>query len=322
MGAATVLMRALCLIAALLLISPLQAVAQQYPNKPLRLIVPFAAGGTTDVLARTVAEQLGASVKQAVIVENRTGGNSLVGGQVVASATPDGYTLLFVGGASLSTVFNKTVPFDFWTALTPVAPLYQGGYFLVVNSSFPANTFKEFLAYVKERPGKLNYGGFGGIVLATEALKAAAGLDVVHIPYKGSAPMTAALLSGEIQMAFDAIVSYRALIQAGRIKVLANGGATRSTEYPDVPTVAESGFPGFLTAFNGGVWAPAGTPRDSITLLNRELNVITRNPTYRERVRNAGAEVNAGSPEDLHRTIKTEIDFWTKVAAAVNFRPE
>jgi len=297
--------------------------AQDYPAKAIRLVVPYPPGGTTDVVARDVAEQLSIRLKQPVIVDSKPGGNTLIGGNIVANAQPDGYTLLFIGGSSMTTVYNKTVPFDLWTALTPVAPLYQGPYFVMVSKSLPANNIPELVQYAKAHPGKLNYGASGpGTMLAAEAFKAAAGINLTHVPYKGSSPVTMALIADEIQVVFDAIVSYRPHLQVGKFKLIGSAGARRSADFPNAPTMIESGFPGFITGFNGGVWAPAGTPRPIIDRLNRELNAITETAQFRERTRQAGAEPLSGSPENFGNIIRNEVGFWTRAAQAANYKPE
>lgn len=299
------------------------ALAQEYPARSIRLVVPYSAGGTTDVVARVVAEQLSERLKQPVVVDPKPGGNTLVGGNMVANAPPDGYTLLFIGGSSMSSVYNRNPPFDMWKALTPVAPLYQGAYFLMASKDLPVNSIPEFLNYAKAHPGKLNYGASGpGTMLAMEALKSAAGLDIAYVPYKGSSPVTIALLSNEVQVVLDAIVTYRPHLQAGKLKILGSGGRSRSADFPNLPTVAESGFPGFLTVFNGGIWAPAGTPRAIVERLNRELNSIAQTPKFREATRAAGAEPLTGSPEDFGNIIRTEVDFWVRAAKAANYRPD
>lgn len=317
--------RLLCaaLAAATLAVVAGSAAAQDYPARPIRLVVPYPAGGTTDVVARVVAEQLGERLKQAVVVEPRPGGNTMVGANLVVNAAPDGYTLLFIGGSSLSSVYNKRPPFDLWTALTPVAPLYQGAYFLMTSKELPVNSIPEFLAYAKAHPGQLNYGASGpGTMLAMEALKSAAGVDITHVPYNGSAPVTMGLLSNDIQVVLDAIVTYRPHLQAGKLKIIGSGGRARASDFPNLPTLAESGFPGFMTVFNGGVWAPAGTPRPVIDRLNRELNAIAQTPKFREATRLSGAEPLTGSPEDFGNVIRTEVDFWVRAAKAANYRPD
>jgi tripartite-type tricarboxylate transporter receptor subunit TctC len=299
------------------------ALAQEYPVRPIRLVVPYSPGGTTDVVARVVAEQLAERLKQPVLVDPKPGGNTLVGGNIVANAAPDGYTLLFIGGSSMSSVYNRNPPFDMWKAFTPVAPLYQGAYFLMTSKELPVNSMAEFLAYARAHPGKLNYGASGpGTMLAMEALKSAAGLDITHVSYKGSSPVTVALLSDEVQVVLDAIVTYRPHLEAGKLKILASGGKARASDFAKLPTVAESGFPGFLTVFNGGVWAPTGTPRAIVERLNRELNAIAQTPKFREATRLAGAEPLTGSPEDFGNTIRTEMDFWVRAAKAANYKPD
>lgn len=301
----------------------LPAPAQQWPDKPIRLVVPYPPGGATDVIGRTVATLLAERLGQAVLVDNRPGGNTLIGGQAVATAPRDGYTLLFVGGASLSSVFNRNPPFDMWTALTPVAPLYQGSYFLFTSAQLPVQTPQEFIAYARARPGKLNYGASGpGTMLAMEAFKAAAGLDIVYIPYKGSSQVSAALAGNEIQALFDAMASNRALLQAGKVKLVAAAARKRAVDAPDTPTLAEAGHASIVAGFNGGIWAPAGTPRAVIDRLNRELAQVQQSPQFAERVRAAGAEPVVGSPEDFGRVIRAELDFWKQAATQANFRPE
>lgn len=299
------------------------AQAQDYPTRPIRLVVPYPPGGTTDVIARTVADQLSTRLKQPVVVDPRPGGNTLIGGGIVANAAADGYTLLFIGGSSMTSVYNKQVPFDLWTALTPVAPLYQGAYFLLVNKNLPVSDVKEFVAYARTNPGKLNYGSSGpGTMLATEAFKAAAGIDMTQIPYKGSSPVTMALVSNEINVVFDAIVSYRPHLQSGSLKMLGSGGRKRSADFPNAPTMPESGYPGFVTVFNGGVWAPAGTPPAIIARLNRELNAIAQTPQFREKTQLAGAEPMLGTPEDFGTTIRNEVEFWMRAAQMAKYVPD
>ncbi|QHE83694.1 Bug family tripartite tricarboxylate transporter substrate binding protein [Hydrogenophaga sp. BPS33] len=312
------------LLGGLLLGAVLTAVqAQTYPAKAIRLVVPYPPGGTTDVVARHVATQLSERLGQPVVVDAKPGGNTLIGGQIVAGAAPDGYTLLFIGGSSMTSVYNKHVPFDLWTALTPVAPLYQGAYFLMTSRQLPVSTIGEFLAHARAHPGKLNYGASGpGTMLAMEALKTAAGLDIKEIPYKGSSPVTLALLSNEIQVVLDAIVTYRPHLQADKLKIIGSGGRARSADFAQVPTLAETGFPGFQTVFNGGVWAPAGTPRAIVERLNRELVAISGTSGFRDVVRQAGAEPLSGSPEDFGQIIRSEVEFWTRAAKAANYQPQ
>ncbi|WP_304843914.1 tripartite tricarboxylate transporter substrate binding protein [Hydrogenophaga sp.] len=297
--------------------------AQDYPSRTIRLVVPYPPGGTTDVVARNVATQLSERLGQPVVVDAKPGGNTLIGGHIAATAPPDGYTLLFIGGSSMTTVYNKTVPFDLWSALTPVAPLYQGAYFLMTSRQLPVSTIGEFIAHARANPGKLNYGASGpGTMLAMEALKTAAGLDIKEIPYKGSSPVTLALLSNEIQVVLDAIVTYRPHLQADKLKIIGSGGRSRSADFAAVPTLAETGFPGFQTVFNGGVWAPAGTPRAVVERLNRELAAIAGTTSFRDVVRQAGAEPLTGSPEDFGQIIRSEVAFWTRAAKAANYQPQ
>lgn len=297
--------------------------AQAFPAKPIRLIVPFTAGGVTDTVARTAAGLLAERLGQAVLVENRPGGNTLIGAQVVTAAAPDGYTLLFVGGAGLSSVFNRNPPFDMWQALTPVGGLYQGTYFLFVNPTLPVKTAQEFVAYAKARPGQLSYGASGAqTMLAMEGLKAATGADITYIPYKGSSEVTNALVGNQIQAFFDSISSNRALVESGRIRVIANAASKRSPDEPNVPTLDEAGIHGVGAVFRGGVWAPAGTPPAVIERLNRELNTIQRAPPFLERLKFAGVEPLGGSADDYGRAIRAELELWKRAAAHAKYQPE
>lgn len=294
-----------------------------FPNRPLKMVVPFPAGGTTDLVARVAAERLGTVLKQPVVVENRPGGNTVLGGTAVVNSPADGYTMLFVGGSSMTTVFNKSVPYELFTALAPVAPLYQGPFYLFASTAVPANNLKELVAYAKAHPGKLDYGSaVSTTMMSMEALKAAAGIEVQHVPYKGSAPVTAALLANEVQLAFDGIASNRAHVAAGKMKIIAVGGRKRTEEFPNVPTVAESGYPGFLTVFNGGAWVPKGTPKEVIDVLNRAFNEVTRTPEYKAVAAKAGTEALNGTPEDFRHQIETELAFWAAAAKVAKYVPE
>lgn len=298
------------------------AQASDYPNRPIKLIVPFPPGGVTDTLARVAATVLSQRVKQPVMVDNRPGGNTLIAGQAVVNSLPDGYTLLFSGGTSMSTVFNKKVPYELMTALKPVAPLYQGPYFLFVSNAVPASNLKQFVEYTKANPDKLHFASAGPpTMLAMEALKAAAGLDLVHVPYKGSAPLSTALLANEIEAAFESIVPNGAYAKAGKLKLLAHSGARRLADFPDVPTLSESGYP-IVAGIIGGVWAPAATPQAVVEKLTAEFNAVVNSPEFKERVRSAGYEVLTGSAEDFRRTVQADIDFWRATAKSSNYVPQ
>ncbi|QHE84506.1 Bug family tripartite tricarboxylate transporter substrate binding protein [Hydrogenophaga sp. BPS33] len=301
----------------------LSASAQTYPSRPITLVVPYSAGGTVDTLARAAAEGLAARLGQGVVVENRPGGNAIVAARFVANAEPNGYTLLFVGGSVLSKVFQKDPPINMATDFVPIAPLYQGPFVLAVGAKVPARTLAEFISYAKANPGVLNYGSAApNAMMSMEALKAAAGIDVKHIPYKGGANVTTALLSNEVQAAFEGITSFRAHAASGAMKILAVGANRRLEEIPDVPTIAESGYPGFLTVFSGGLWAPAKTPAAVVQRLNHELLAVAKSPAFVDRVRLAGAAPVAGTPEELPAMVRAEVSFWTEAARRAGYVPE
>lgn len=299
------------------------AAAEGYPAKAIRLIVPFPAGGVTDSVARVSANLLADRLGQPVLVDNRPGGNTLIGANLVATAAADGYTLLFVGGAGLSSVFNKKPPFDMWKALTPVGGLYEGTYYLFVNPSLPVTTPQELVAYSKAKPGQLSYGASGAqTMLAMEGFKAATGADLTYIPYKGSSEVTNALVGNQIQAFFDSISSNRAMANTGRIRVIASAAASRQAEDPKVPTLKESGIHDVAAVFRGGVWAPAGTPSPVVERLNLELNAIQRMPQFLERLKFAAVVPMGGSPDDFGRAIRAELELWKRAAAFAKYEPE
>jgi len=299
-----------------------RAAADDYPSRPIKFVVPYAPGGATDLLGRSMGQKLEQRLRQPVIIENKPGGNTIIGGQVVLNAPADGYTLLYIGGSSMTTVFNKTVPFDLLKDFVPIVSLYQGPYILFVNAALPVNTYQEFVAYAKANAGKLNYGSAApSAMLSMEAFKARAGIDLVHVPYKGSAPTTAALVANEVQAAFDNPVTYLPHVKAGRLRAIGVGGARHSSLLPDVALIPD-GYPGFQTVFNGGLWAAARTPKDIVDKLNREMNAIVALPDIQERVAATGAYSPGGSPEDFRRIIQAELEFYGTAARQSGYKPE
>jgi tripartite-type tricarboxylate transporter receptor subunit TctC len=310
---------AIIAIVALAAIGPSQALAQAYPTKPVRLVVPFPPGGSTDIVARIVAQKLGERIGQPLVVENRGGAGGTIGTDAVAKAAPDGYVL---GFASTSThavapaVYAK-LPYDPIKDFAPISLVAVTPYLLVVNPKVPVNSLKEFVAYVKPQPGKFNYAsaGTGSTThLAMEMLKSAAGLFILHIPYNGNGPAGTAVIAGDVEFLFGSLPAVLPHAKSGRVRALAVGTPKRSPSLPDVPTVAESGFPGFDASLWLAVMAPAGTPAPVIDRLNKEIVAVVRSPDAADALNKAGAEPTTSTPADLANMVKVGIQ---KYAAAV-----
>ena len=301
--------------------------AQAYPSRPLRLIVPFPPGGAVDAWARIVQTRLGEVLGQGVVIENRGGAGGMIGAELVAKAAPDGYTLLVGNVAALAMnvgVFSK-MPYDPVRDFAPVMRTVVVNYALVVHPAVSARTVGELIAHAQANPGKLSYGSAGSGSaphLATELLKQRAGIDMVHVPYKGGGPMVADLLGGQIQLAIGDQANLMPQVKAGKLRVLAVGSALRSPGYPEVPTIAEAGFPGYEAAAWQGVVAPAGTPAEVVKRLNEALARVMDLPDVRERLVGAGLDPAGGSPEDFARHIRAEIAKWSKVAKDVGARAD
>jgi tripartite-type tricarboxylate transporter receptor subunit TctC len=302
--------------------------ADDYPNRPIRVIVPFPAGGPTDAMARIVSDRLGAVLGQSIVVENRGGGaGGSVGAKVVVSAEPDGYTILMTPGGSLTTgpAVHKNIGYDPLKALTPVGLLMECPQLLSVQPGLPVKTLAELVAYAKANPGKLSFGsqGFGvGPHLLLELLKLEAGINMVHVPYRGTAPMLAAMLTGEIQLVIDPITTSLVHIQAGKLRPLAVVGPTRTAKLPDVPTAAEAGYPKLNSPFWLGVVAPAGTPPAIIDKLNAAFRDSLAQPETRARLDTLGAEIKIGTPAEFGKLIVDELTLWNGVVAAAGIKGE
>jgi tripartite-type tricarboxylate transporter receptor subunit TctC len=293
------------------------ASAQTYPGKPVRLVVAYAAGGTVDIVSRIIAPKLSDNLGQQVIVDNRAGGGAIIGTDVVAKAAPDGYTLLMANPAhAANPALRKKLPYDAVKSFDPVALVALSASFLVVHPSLPVKSVRELVALAKSRPGQLNYAssGTGGAgYLAMELFKNTTGIDVVHVPYKGAAPALTEVIGGQVPMMFVTAPTVMPHIKAGRLRVLAVSSAKRQTLQPDVPTIAESGYPGFENTDWYGVVAPAGTPAAVIAKLNAEINKLLTLPDVKERIAALGAEIGGGTPEQLGNRIKFEVARWAKV---------
>ena len=306
-------MRALTILAAALLATA--ALAQDpWPARPVRIVVPFAPGGGTDVVGRILAVRLTERLGQSFIVENRAAGSGIVGADHVAKATPDGHTLLFAfSSLSSSAKLYKSLPYDPITDLAPVALATTSPLVLFLHPSVPARSVAEFIAYARANPDKLNYGSSGlgsSPHLATELLMSMTGIRMVHIPYKGIAPAIAGQLANDVQLSFTPIAVGMPHAKAGRLVALATGGMQRSNVIPDVPTLNESGVNGFEVIGWWRMLAPAKTPRTVVATLNREMRAVLDIPDVRRVLLEQGMEPAAGTPEQFGALIKADMEKW------------
>ena len=301
---------------ALALLLPCLAFAQAYPARPVRIIVPYPPGGATDVMARTVAQKLNESWQHAVVVENKPGASGSVGSEIVAKSAPDGYTLLVQGTQhAINLSLYKQLPYDTLRDFVPINYIASAPFLLVLHPSVPANTVAELIAYIKARPGGLNYGSSGvggGAHLAGEIFKTAAGVPLTHIPYKGAAPAMADLLGGQVTMVFDPIPTSITQVRAGRLKALAITSAKRSALMPELPTVAESGLPGFDVSAWFGLYGPAAMPKDIAIKLNAEVNRILQLPEVKEKFAGLGAESMIMNTDQFAVHLRAEIAKFAK----------
>jgi tripartite-type tricarboxylate transporter receptor subunit TctC len=302
------------------------AVAQQsYPTRPVRWVVPFAAGGPAEILARLLGQWLSERLGQPFIIETRPGAGSNVGTEAVVRAASDGYTLLLVTTANAvnASLYDK-LSFVFMRDVAPVAGIIRVPAVLVVTPSLPVKTVPEFIAYAKANPGKLSMGsaGIGTIQhVAGELFKMMAGVDILHVPYRGQAPAMTDLIAGQIPVMFDSMPASIGHIKAGTIRALAVTTATRAETLPDIPTVADF-VPGFEASAWYGVAAPAGTPPDIVDRLNREINAAFADPRIKDRLFELGGTVLAGTPADFGKHVADETEKWSKVVRAANIRAE
>ena len=303
------------LLAALL---PGAAHAQGYPNKPIRLIVPYAPGGATDIIGRAAAAELTKTMGQQVIIENRPGSGGNLGAEQVARSAPDGYTLL-VSPSSLHgiTPFLYTkLPYDPNKDLAPVIVLGSFANVLVMNPSIKANSVSELVALIKASPGKFTYASSGSgstIHLSGEMFKSMLNLDIAHVPYKGSSPALTDLMGGQVSIMFDNIPSAITFIRSGKLKPLATTGPTRSSSLPELPTMIEAGFPGYISTAWFGIVAPAGTPKEIIARINAEGQKVTKSPDFIKRMNELGYDIVGGSPEQMAAMIQEELKRWGPV---------
>ncbi len=302
------------------------AISQEYPTKPIRLIVPFAPGGGTDRVGRTMAAKMSQPLKQQVIVDNRPGAATVIGSEIVARAAPDGYTLLLCAlPHATNPSLLKNLPYDTLRDFAPITLTAKIPSVLLVNAKIPAKSIKELVALSKSTTAGLNYGTPGGGTaahLATELLKIASGLRATHIPYKGAGPQVTALVSGQIDLAFATISTARTHVGTGRLRALAIATLQKSPSLPEVPTLSESGYPGFEAYAWFGLLAPAGTPPRIIQTLNREANAALNLPDVRASFEADGIDAAPGSSDALDKHIRGEIEKWAKVIRQAGITPE
>jgi len=314
------------LVAAACLIAPVYAQPASYPNKQIRLIVPFPPGAGTDTVARFVAQKLGESMKATIVIDNRTGAGGAIGAVEAARSDPDGYTLLFVAGPFTTVAAaSKNAGYDPVTQFVPVAPIAAGPLAFVVNPNVPAATMREFIAWAREHPGMVNYGsaGAGSINhLALELLRARVGVDIVHVPYRGIADATRDLLAGEIQAMTASIPATLPQLAEKKVRVLAVTGTKRAPLLPDVPSWQEAGVANANVVNYWGIVAPAGTPRAVVAHLNAETQKVLAQPDVKARLEREGAELIPGPPERLGALIESDLNGWKKLIADAKLQIE
>jgi tripartite-type tricarboxylate transporter receptor subunit TctC len=305
------------LAAAVLAASGKAAMAEAWPSKTVSIIVPFATGGTTDAIARTLGQELQKSLGQPVIVENKPGAGATIGADYVAKARPDGYTVLL--GAvhhTIATSVYKKLAYDFQRDLAPVSTVAMVPNVLVVNPKIPAKNVKELIALAKQSPGKLTFGSNGngtGQHLIGAQFNIASGVDILHVPYKGSGPLTIDLLGGQIDMSFDTVTPVLSHIRAGKLRALAVTTIKRSAALPDVPTLDESGLKGFDQGTWFGVLAPVATPKEVVTRLNTEIVKIVNSPDFKKKMADIGAVPIGNSPTEMASQIKTDTERFARL---------
>jgi tripartite-type tricarboxylate transporter receptor subunit TctC len=307
----------LCIVAAIIGAGP--AAADDYPAKSIRIINPFPAGGGLDFFMRPLAQKLSESLKTPVIVDNRPGANGAIGAELGAKAAPDGYTLLAgtTGALPMNAALRKKLPYDPIKDFAPISNVAESAFLLTVHPSVPARTVQEFIALAKARPGQISYASFGvgsSPHFGGELFSQMAGVQLLHVPYKGSAPSVAALLSGEVMASFDSMQSVMPHARNNRLRPLGLGALKRSPAAPDLPTISESGLPGYEVGSWYGLLAPAGTPKEIIVKLHAEVVKALAAADIRERIVSTGAEPLGNTPEEFAAQIRDDLVKWRRVA--------
>ena len=318
-------MLARLLMASIVALAGVAHAQQPYPGKPIRILIPFTAGGTNDILGRLLSQKMAESIGQQVIVENRPGGNTVIASQALLASAKDGSTLLLPGNSHVLVPYlsKAPLPFDSIRDFAPVASLARTGLFLVVNPALPANNVQDFIALAKSKPGALNSAAPGGSInqLATEMFNNLAGVKLVHIPYKGSAPAVIDVIGGQAQLSFQTPATVLGNVRAGQIKALAISGETPFPD-PKVPTFTQAGLPGFDVGLWFGLLAPGGTPKAIVDRMNSEVGKILTMADFREKVAAQGLEVFISSPEQYGDLLKNEYEKFGRIVKAAGITPE
>jgi len=314
----------LCLALAALVSHLAPASAQSYPDRTVKIIVPFGAGGPADIYARFIGQHLQESLKQTFVIENRPGAGSVIGTGEVAKSAPDGYTLLMMSNThTTNETLRPNKPFQLMRDFVAVAPVNYSDLLMVVHPSVPAKDLKEFLAELKAKPGALNYASSGPGTpyhMAAELFKATSGTDIVHVPHKASGEARTAVIGGHVQMMIDAITTTAPTVQSGQVRALGTTGKARSKLLPEVPTIAEAGVPGYEATIWLGFMAPTGTPQPIIDKLNAEINKVLTKSEVREAWVNQGAEPLVMSPAEFDTYLRADIDKWAKVIQSAGIK--
>jgi len=307
----------LCAAAALTVVAGAAGAADAFPSRPIRMLVPYGVGGNADIMARIVGQQLTRNLGQQVLVDNRPGANGIIGGELVAKAAPDGHTLLFIANSfATNGVLSKKLPYDILRDFVPLSRVGSTPLIIVVSPGLPVSTTEEFIGFARAKPGQLNYGSSGNgspANLAGALLEHMARIKLVHVPYKGTAQATNDLLSGQVQIGFPSMTSVMPHVRAGRAKAIAITSLQRSALAPDIPTVAETGVPGYEASIWNGILAPAGVPAPLVQRLNAEIQRALAAPETRERFVALGADIGGSTAPEFRAYIEAEIKKWSRV---------
>jgi len=307
------------------LVGAAAASAQEYPAKPVKIIVPFGAGGPADVFSRQLAQHLSDALKHPFVVEDRPGAGSIIGSDAVAKSPPDGYTLLAMSNThTVNESLTPNKPFQLMRDFVPVAGINYSDLVMVIHPSVPAKDLKEFIALAKGKPGELNYASSGPGTpyhMAGELFKAMSGTNLVHVPHKASGEMRNSVIGGHVQMAFDAITTMASNVKAGQVRALGTSALKRSSVLPDVPTIAEAGVPGYESTIWLGLMAPAGTPKPIVDKLNAEINKTINRPEMKAAWDQQGAVAMVLTPSEFEAFLHKDVEKWAKVVKAAGLAP-